>query len=68
MVLEEKKSVCFQNSGLVEVSAPPPEGWLEDAGANAYLSSHLFYPRWLGLLHLFCFSCPGEGVLSWMAK
>lgn len=32
MMLEEKNLMCFQNSALVEVSAPPPEGWLEDAG------------------------------------
>lgn len=30
MMLEEK-SVCFQNAALLEVSAPPAEGWLEDA-------------------------------------
>lgn len=32
-MLEEKKLMCFQNSALVEVSAHPPEDWLEDAGA-----------------------------------
>lgn len=67
MMIEEEKLMCFQNSALVEVCALPPEGWLEDAD-DVCLSSCLFYPRWLRLLHLFCFSCPGEGVHSWKAK
>ena len=65
-MLEEKKLICFQASALVEVHAPP-EGCLEDAGMHL-LSSCLFYPRWLGLLNLFCFSCPGEGMRSRKTK
>lgn len=34
MMIEEKMLMCFQNLALVEVSAPPSEGWLEDTGVT----------------------------------
>lgn len=68
MVLEEKKLICVFRLWYLWKCMLLLLKVVWGMLVMLLLSLCLFYPRWLGLLNLFCFSCPREGVCSWETK